>query len=138
MDTVVPFDNVTSFLRNPPTMHPRPDFAKLRALCLHLVKALKFIECPQSSIHGWLGLAMPPAVYALLEPNVFVVPANLGPAPLYTAFAMPAAIKMVNATFGQYKNYFMSYENINRACFRILNELMPNQYKVSNTPVFLR
>ncbi len=104
MDTVVPFDDVTSFLCNPPTMHPRPDFAKLCALCLHLVKALKLIECPQSSIHGWWGLAMPPAMYAFLEPNSFVMPANPGPAPLYTAFATPATIKMVEATFERDKN----------------------------------
>jgi hypothetical protein len=80
-------------------MHPRPDFAKLHTLCLHLVKALKLIECPQSSIHGWLGLAMASAMYALLEPNAFVMPADPGLAPIYTSFAMPAAIKMVHATF---------------------------------------
>jgi hypothetical protein len=137
MDTVILFDNVTSFLCNPPTMHPRPDFAKLRALCLHLVKALKLIEHPQSSIHGWLGLAMAPAVYTLLEPNVFIMPANPGPAPLYTAFAMPAAIKIVDATFKQDKNYFVSYKNIYHACFHMLNKLVPNQYKVLNMPALL-
>jgi hypothetical protein len=137
MDTVVPFDNVTSFLCNPPTMHPCPDFAKLRALRLHLVKALKLIKCPQSSIHGWLGLAMAPALYALLEPNAFVMPANPGSAPLYTAFMMPATVKMVNATFERDKNYFVSYKNIYRGCFHMLNELVPNQYKVSNMSVLL-
>jgi hypothetical protein len=96
-------------------MHPHPDFAELLALCLHLIKALKLIECPQSSIHGWLGLAMAPAVYAFLEPNAFVVQADPGPAPLYTAFTTPAAIKMVDATFERDKNYFVSYKNIYRA-----------------------
>jgi hypothetical protein len=71
MDTIVPFDNVVDCLRNPPSVHPCPDFTKLRALCLHLIKALKFIECPQSALHGWSGLAMAPAVYALLEPVPF-------------------------------------------------------------------
>jgi hypothetical protein len=137
MDTVVPFDDVTSFLRNPPTMHPCPDFAKLHALCLHLVKALKLIKCPQSSIHGWSGLAMAPAVYAPLEPNAFVVPADPGPAPIYISFAMLATIKMVNATFKQDKNYFMSYKNIYHACFRMLYKFVPNQYKVLNMPVLL-
>jgi hypothetical protein len=99
MDTIIPFDNVTSFLHNPSTMHQRPDFAKLRALCLHLIKVLKLNECPQSYIHGWSGLAMALAMYPLLEPNAFIVPADLGPAHLYTAFATLAAIKMVDATF---------------------------------------
>jgi hypothetical protein len=134
MDTVVPFDNVASFLCNPPTMHPRPGFTKLRALCLHLVKVLKLIECPQSSIHGWSGLAMDPAVYALIEPNAFVVPADPGLAPLYISFATPAAIKMVDATFKQDKNYFVSNKNIYRVCFCMLDELVPNQYKVSCPP----
>jgi hypothetical protein len=62
MDTIVPFDDVVDCLRNPPSVHPCLDFTKLRALCLHLIKALKFFECPQSALHGWSGLAMAPAV----------------------------------------------------------------------------
>jgi hypothetical protein len=115
-------------------MAPRPDFSKLRALCQYIVKALKQIEHPQSFIHGWLGLTMAPAMYALLKLNRFVVPVNPGPAPVYTPFATPAAIKMVDATFKRDKNYFLSYKNINCTCFRMLNELVPNQYKVLNTP----
>jgi hypothetical protein len=52
------------------------------------------------------------AMYALLEPNAFVVPADPGPTPIYTSFAMPATIKMVDATFEQDKIYFVSYKNI--------------------------
>jgi hypothetical protein len=121
MDTIITFDEVVGFLRNPPTMAPHPDFAKLRALCHHIVKALKQIECPQSFIHGWLGLTMAPAVYALLEPNASVALVNPGPTPVYTPFATPVAIKMVDATFKQDKNCFVSYKNIDCACFRMLN-----------------
>ncbi len=78
---------------------------------------------------------MTPAVYALLEPNPFVLPGDPGPAPVYTSFATPAAIKMIDASFKQDKNYFLTYKIINRACFRMLKDLVPNQYKVSNTPV---
>ncbi len=77
---------------------------------------------------------MAPAMYSLLEPNTFVAPVNLGAAPVYTPFVTPAAIKMVNATFKRDKNYFVSYKNINLACFHMLNELVPNQYKVLNNP----
>jgi hypothetical protein len=137
MDTIVPFDNVMDCLRNPPSVHPRPDFTKLRALRLHLIKALKFFECPQSALHGWLGLAMAPAVYALLEPVLFFVPTDPGAAPVYMPFAMPAAIKMIDATFKQDKNYFKSFKNFYRACFRMLDELVPNQFKVSNSLALL-
>jgi hypothetical protein len=44
-------------------------------------------------------------------------------------------IKMIDATFIQDKNNFLSYKNINPACFRMLNNLVPNQFKVSNTPM---
>jgi hypothetical protein len=135
MDTIVPFDDVVDCLRNPPSVHPRPE--KLHALRLHLTKALKFFKCPQSALHGWSGLAMAPAVYALLKPMPFFVPTDLGAAPVYTPFAMPATIKMINATFEQDKNYFKSFKNIYRVCFRMLDELVPNQFKVSNSPALL-
>ncbi len=137
MDTIVPFNDVVDCLRNPPSVHPCPDFAKLRALRLHLTKALKFFECPQSTLHGWSGLAMAPAVYALLEPVPFFVPTDPGAAPVYTPFATPAAIKMIDATFERDKNYFKSFKNIYCACFRMLDELVPNQFKVSNSPTLL-
>jgi hypothetical protein len=138
MDTIATFGKVAGFFCNLPTMAPCPDFAKLRALRQHIVTALKQIECPQSFIHGWSGLAMAPAVYALLKPNAFVLPVDLGPALVYTPFGTPAAIKMVDAMFERDKNYFVSYKNINRACFCMLDELVPNQYKVLNTPALIR
>jgi hypothetical protein len=134
LDYILSFDKVARFLCNPPTVAPCPEFSKLRTLRQHIIKALKQLECPQSFIHGWLGLTMAPNMYALLEPNPFVVPGDLGPAPVYTQFALPAAIKMIDATFEQDKNYFLSYKNINRTCFCMLNDLVPNQFKVSNTP----
>jgi hypothetical protein len=39
--------------------------------------------------------------------------------------------------FERDKNYFVSYKNINHACFRMLDELVPNQYKVSYTPALI-
>jgi hypothetical protein len=76
---------------------------------------------------------MAPNVYALLKPNPFVVPGDPGPALVYTQFVPPATIKMINATFIQDKNYFLSYKNINQTCFQMLDNLVPNQFKVSNT-----
>jgi hypothetical protein len=97
MDIIVSFDEVAGFLRNPPTVAPHPDFTNLRALRQHIIKALKQLECPQSYIHGWLGLITAPNVYALLGPNPIVVQGDLGLAPVYTQLAPPAAIKMIDA-----------------------------------------
>jgi hypothetical protein len=113
MDNIVSFKKVAGFLCNPPTVAPCPDFSKLRALCQHIVTALKQIKCPQSFIHGWSGLTMAPAVYALLEPQLFVVTADPGPGLVYALFAPPNTVKMAYATFERNKNYFSSYKNIN-------------------------
>jgi hypothetical protein len=43
-------------------------------------------------------------------------------------------IKMIDAAFGQDKNYYLSMKNINRACFKMPNDSISNQFKVSNTP----
>jgi hypothetical protein len=133
MDSIVTFNKVAGFLCNSPPVAPHPDFAKLRALRQHIVKALKQLKRPQSFIHGWSGLTMTPAMYALLKHNPFVLPGDPGPAPVYTPFATPAAIKMIDAAFEQDKKYFLTYKNINCECFWMLKDLFPNQYMVSNT-----
>jgi hypothetical protein len=138
MDNIISFDKVAGFHCNPPTVVPRSDLSKLRALRQLIVKALKQNKCPQSFIHGWSGLTMAPAVYTLLKPQPFVVLADPSPGPVYAPFASPNTVKMANAAFKRNKNYFLSYKNINRGCFRMLDELVPNQYKVSNTPALIK
>jgi hypothetical protein len=133
MDNIISFDEVTGFLKNPPQVAPRPDFSKLRVLRQFVVKALSQLECPQSFIHGWAGLASAPHVYALLEVTPFAAPPDPGPTAMYTPFATPAAMKMINNAFVHDLNYFKSLKNIHGACFCMLDELVPNQFKVLNT-----
>ena len=99
MDSLITFDEAAEFLKNPLSLSPRPDFTKLRALRNHMVKALKQLMCPQSQIHGCSGMVLSPMVYALLEPNPFVVPGNPGPVAVYSQFATPATIKQIDAVF---------------------------------------
>jgi hypothetical protein len=99
MDHLIKYEDVVEFLKNPPTFSPFPDFAKLRAMQKHMVKAHKQLVCPQSMIHGWLGLVILPMVYALLEPNPFVTPADPGAVVVYAQFALPAQIKTADAMF---------------------------------------
>ncbi len=77
---------------------------------------------------------MDPGLYALIEPIPFNIPINPGATPVYQNFGPPAMMKMVDYAFEQNKNYFLSFTNINRACFRMLNDTVPNQFKVSNQP----
>jgi hypothetical protein len=97
-----------------------------------MTQALKQLVCPQSQIHRWTGLVMDPGLYALIEPVPFTVPVNPGATPVYQPFAPPAMMKMVDYGFERNKNYFLSYSNINRACFCMLDDSVPNQFKVSN------
>jgi hypothetical protein len=80
---------------------------------------------------------MAPVVDALLEPQPFISPADPSPGPVYAPFAPLNMAKMANAAFERNKNYFLSYKNINQACFRMLDELVPNQFKVTNTPLLI-
>jgi hypothetical protein len=134
MDTLIEFDEVEKFLKNPPSLEPRPDFTKIRALRKHIVTALAQLQCPQDPIHGWSGLALDPAAYQLLTGQAFVIPANPGATAVYPQWAAPNEARTIDATFLRDKNYFLSYVNIHRACFRMLDANTANQFKVSNTP----
>jgi hypothetical protein len=132
MDTVIDYDEVAGFFKNPPSLEPCPNFDNICALQKHMVKALLQLSCPQSAIHGWSGLAMDPAIYFLLEGVAFTIPADPGPTANFPKWSVPTAIKMIEATFDCEKNYFLSYKNITRACFRMLDGNVLAQFKVSN------
>jgi hypothetical protein len=74
---------------------------------------------------------MEPNMYALLEAVPFAIPINPGDTPIYTQFATPSHMKMADAIFLRNKNYYLSYKNINRSCFKMLDENVQLQYKVS-------
>ena len=58
MDSLITYDEAAEFLKNPPSLSPRLDFTKMRALRKHMVKALKQLLCPQSAVHGWTGMVL--------------------------------------------------------------------------------
>ncbi len=105
MDQLITIKEVAEFLKKTPFISPRLDFAKVRALRKHIIKALKQLECPQSIAQGWTGLVMDPSLYILLEPNAFVIPASLGGTAIYPQFAAPAQMKMIDNVFARNKNY---------------------------------
>jgi hypothetical protein len=132
MDQLITIKEVAEFLKNPPSVSPRPDFAKVWALRKHILKALKQLECPQSQVHGWSGLVMDPALYILLEANAFVIPISPGPTTIYPQLVTPAQLKIINNVCARNKNYYLSLMNI--ACFCMLDKTIPDWYKVSNNP----
>jgi hypothetical protein len=132
---IITLEEVTGFLKKKPSLAPRSDFNQLRALCQHIVRALKQLSRPQSAIHGWSGLAITLAMYLLLKPQPFIEPADPGNTAVYPQFSPTARIKMIDAAFTRDKNYYLSFKNnISRACFKMLDDSISNQSKVSNTP----
>jgi hypothetical protein len=51
MNQLITYDEVAGFLKNPPSVIPCPDFAKIQALRKHNTEALKQLDCPQSLIY---------------------------------------------------------------------------------------
>jgi hypothetical protein len=134
MDHAITFDEVTEFIKNPPKLSPHPDFVKISALQKYMVRALKQLKCPQSVIHGWSGFILAPMVNALLKPNPFHAPTDPGPVVVYMRLAAPSMIKMADAIFTREQNEWNLFRNIQSACLRMLDELVSNQFKVSNVP----
>ncbi len=71
-------------------------------------------------------------MYALLKAVPFAIPINPGDTPIYMQFTTPSHMKMADAIFLRNKNYYLAYKNINRVCFKMLDENVQPQYKVSN------
>ncbi len=137
MDAVIDYDEAAGFLKNPPSLEPWPNFTNIRALQKHIVQALAQPLCPQSAIHGWSGLAMDPASYLLLEGAAFTIPLDPGPTVIFPGGVAVARsiMKTTQATFNHDKNYFLSYKNITRACFHMLDSNVLAQFKVLNNPI---
>ena len=112
---------------------PRSDFTMIRAIRTHITKALKQLDCPQSLIHGWSGLAMDPTTDVLTILSPFVTSPWSGPCShLSQYFAAPQVLKTINKLWENARNYYLSYVNISRACFCMLNENIPDLFKMSN------
>ena len=160
MDSLITFDEVVALLANPPSVDPRPNFANLRALRRHMQRALQRLSCPQSNILGWAGLVMSRAMYSLLTTTPFRLPTDPGPQAIYYGPRVPivdaqgnavldtdgtptyvpqppldrATQASIDARFVRARNYWLSYQNIKRACFNMLEDNIDDAFKVSNTP----
>ena len=74
-------------------------------------------------------------MYAMIENTPFVIPNNPGPTTTYNAgFQTPQQMQSSKQLWENTRNYFLSYENIHRACFRFIDEVVRPEYKVSNIP----
>ncbi len=76
-------------------------------------------------------------MYALIEVTPFITQANPGDVPVYPQLAAIQVIKTIERVWENARNYYLLYINISRACFRMIDELVPSHCKVSNIPALL-
>ena len=124
MDATITYDEVAALVGvNIPTLEPRPNFERIRALRRHLERCLQRLPCPQSIQHGWNGMVMARELYSLLTNIPFRLPTNPGAAAVYVRAIVTG--QPVNNTplsrteqasidtlFNCRKHYFLSMQNI--------------------------
>jgi hypothetical protein len=132
MDAVIEYDKAAGFLKNPPSLEPRPNFNNIRALQKHIVQAFAQLLCPQSTIHGWSGLAMDPTSYLLSEGAAFTIPLNPGPTAIFPGGNAVARtfIRTTQATFDHAKNYLSGITAISAEVAAAINQLSANQLAI--------
>ena len=159
MDTLITYEEVAALIAHPPSIAPHPNFTNLRNLRRHIQHAFQHISCPQSNILGWAGLIMARAMYALLTPTPFRIPGDPGPLAIYytptaivdstgapvldaagePTFRAPPTIDRatqakIDSRFNRERNYWLSYLNIWRAVYSLLDDNIDDAFKVSNNP----
>ena len=144
MDVTITFDEVYALVgTNIPSLEPRPNFERIRKLRRHFENALQRLPCPQSVQHGWKGMVMAQNMYALLTTTPFRLPISPGDTPKYVRVALlgeqvdtspltRTEQATIDSTFARRKHYFLSMQNIERACFTALNSSVNDAFKLSN------
>ncbi len=93
MDDIIAYDDIMEMLKSPPTLAPRPNFFRLRVFRCHIVDVMKQIPHPDYPQHGWAGMVLQPAIFALINATPFVPPMNPGLIATYPQFALQPAVR---------------------------------------------
>jgi hypothetical protein len=148
MDATISYNEVAALVGvNIPTLEPRPNFEleRISTLRWHFERALQRLPCPQSIQHGWKGMVMACKLYALLTIQPFRLPTEPGATGIYTCSQTPGQSvnnapltrteqASIDSLFNCRKAYFLSMQNIKRACFTALDASVNDAFKVSNNP----
>jgi hypothetical protein len=135
MDATITYDEVAALVGvNIPTLEPSPNFERIRTLRRHLERALQCLPCPQSVQHGWKGMVMARELYSLLTNVRLRLPARVTGQPVDNTPLSRTEQASIDTVFNCRKHYFLSMQNIERACFTALDASINDAFKVSNDP----
>eukprot|EP00978_Attheya_sp_CCMP212_P042402 scaffold257877_cov29-Attheya_sp.AAC.1 len=109
-------ESVSALLANIPKINGRPTFSSLWLLSQSLTKALRGMEHPDHSDHGWTGYMLTIEEYALVSTTPFVPPTDVG-----QVYVMPQTAitdrdqQAAKAQWDYFKETHDSYKNIKTA-----------------------
>eukprot|EP00804_Cyclotella_cryptica_P014650 CCRYP_012669-RA/>CCRYP_012669-RA protein AED:0.66 eAED:0.28 QI:0/0/0/0.66/0/0.33/3/0/1062 len=109
------------------SLAPRPNASNLRALSQHLEQELQTIPCHQAPEHGFLGMVMPPAIYALRSDTPWEEWPDPGPHPVTAETT--AEQNNLRIVYNANKAVFDSQQNMRRAVTEALNTAVPNAFR---------
>ena len=92
MDDFIIYHDIAGMLTNTPTLSPRPTFFRIRAFRQFIVDVMKQIPNPGYPQHGWAGMILQPAIFALINATPFAPPPNPGLIAVYPQFTLQPAI----------------------------------------------
>jgi hypothetical protein len=145
MDTVLTYDALKALVANPPSLGNCPNFFNLCALRSHFARALKWITCPQSTVNGWAGMVLTPAMYALIDPKPFnlkllMLPTSTGVPkfpPIYASggktvipYTRVQTLSITTA-FTRQKNYYDTVCNVFCTVYDTLDAHIDDAFKVA-------
>ena len=74
MDAIISYEDFMKMLENQPSLLPRPNCMCLRAWCKYNANILAQILLPNYPQHGWKGMVLQPALFALINNTPFAPP----------------------------------------------------------------
>ena len=134
MDDIIPYADIAEILKSPPLLAPRPNFFRLQVFFRHIVDVMKQIPHPGYPHHGWAGMVLQPAIFALINATPFAPPPNPGLFAVYQQFALQPAMKMADSQFKIDKNLYKTYINIHQAVYKLLIDNVLPAYQALTTP----
>jgi len=125
--TLVTYDEAKNTIGTLPMVTPRPNAVNLRALSIDLEQKLETIPSHQSPEFGYVGMVMPPEIYALRTPTQWNDWPDPGPHP--AAATTTVEQNNLRNLFEANKIVYDSQQNVKRATNDALNKAIPQAFR---------
>ena len=125
--SIITYEEAKEIIGILPSLAPRPNASNLRALSQQLEQKLQTIPCQQAEEHGFIGMVMPPAIYALRSNTPWTYWPDPGPHPAQGGTT--AEQNNIRVLYDANKAVFDTQQNVRRAVNEALNAAVPNAFR---------